>query len=226
MLHSGLTRTPLWSAEHLTRMDVEAARQLPREGTFHSEPALPSDEAAYPTDYRRSGYDRGHMSPNGDMSTPEAQQQSFSLANMIPQAPKLNRVLWEGIENAVRNWATRAGDVYVVTGPVFQGASLQMIGGRVLVPTLVFKAVYDPGSGQAGVYLCRNTDDSSYEAIPVDQLTAMIGIDVFPGVPAAVKMRVIALLSPTPHYAGGRGGKTEPPSPGGMVRSLLGDMER
>ena len=48
------------------------------------------------------------MSPNGDMGTPEAQQQSFSLANMIPQAPKLNRVLWEGIESAVRNWAIRA----------------------------------------------------------------------------------------------------------------------
>ncbi len=226
VLHSGLTRTPLWSAEHLTRSAVQAARQLPREGTFHSEPALPRDEAANLRDYRGTGYDRGHMSPNGDMGTPEAQQQSFSLANMIPQAPKLNRVLWEGIESAVRNWAIRAGDVYVVTGPVFQGASLQMIGGRVLVPTLVFKAVYDPGWNQAGVYLCRNSDDSSYETISVDQLTAMIGIDVFPGVPAVVKMRVITLPSPTPHYAGEHGRPDEPPSLGGMVRSLLGDMQR
>ena len=124
----------------------------------------------------------------------------------------------------MRNWAIRAGDVYVVTGPVFQGASLQMIGGRVLVPTLVFKAVYDPGLNQAGVYLCRNADDSSYETISVDQLTAMIGIDVFPGIPAAVKMRVSPLPFPAPHYAGGRGRQTGPPSLAGMARSLLGEI--
>lgn len=42
---------------------------------------------------RGAGYDRGHMSPNGDMGTPEAKQLSFSLANIIPQETKLSRVL-------------------------------------------------------------------------------------------------------------------------------------
>ena len=196
--HSAQTRTPLWSAEHLTRDGVRAARALPREGEFHDEPALPADEAADLGDYRRSGYDRGHMSPNGDMPTAEAQQQSFSLANMVPQAPQLNRRLWAEIEGATRAWAIRAGELYVVTGPVFQGESLQALNGRVLVPTLIYKAVYDPGRDRAGVYLVRNADDSGYAAISVDQLTQLTGIDIFPGIPSSVKAQVTDLPAPIP----------------------------
>jgi endonuclease G, mitochondrial len=39
--YSGLTKTPLWSAEHLTPDRIQAADALPREGKFHAEPRLP-----------------------------------------------------------------------------------------------------------------------------------------------------------------------------------------
>ncbi len=199
--HSGLTRTPLWSAEHLTAAAIEAARTLPRQGWFHAEAGLPDGQSAELGDYVRSGYDRGHMSPNGDMPTEQAQQQSFSLANVVPQAPQLNRGLWEGIESAVRTWAIRSGEVYVVTGPVFQGDRLQALHGRVLVPTSMFKAVYDPVRGVAGAYLSPNTDDAGYEPISIAGLTQLTGIDVFPAVPDGIKMRRVSLPEPTPHYA-------------------------
>src|SRR5689334_14644056 len=88
--HSGVTHTPIWSAEHLTAGEVDAARALERRDAFHAEASLPYNERAELSDYRRSGYDRGHMTPSGDMPTPEAQAQSFTLANMAPQAPSLN----------------------------------------------------------------------------------------------------------------------------------------
>lgn len=218
--HSGLTRTPLWSAEHLTAAAVEAARALPRQGRFHAEPRLPDGQSAQLSDYIRSGYDRGHMSPNGDMPTAEAQQQSFSLANMVPQAPQLNRGLWEGIESAVRTWAIRSGEVYVVTGPVYQGDRLQALQGRVLVPTSVYKAVYDPAGNRAGVYLSHNTDDSDYETISVTELQALTGIDVFPGIPARVKMEAARL--PTPIMRSTHHRRERPSLIDRLISALLG----
>ena len=78
-------------AERLTRASVEAARRTPRENRFHPDTRLPPGNRAELADYARSGLDRGHMAPPGDTPTDAAQEQSFTLANMIPQAPALNR---------------------------------------------------------------------------------------------------------------------------------------
>ena len=37
VLHSGITRTPLWAAEHLTRNGLKAAVATERKDTFHEE---------------------------------------------------------------------------------------------------------------------------------------------------------------------------------------------
>jgi hypothetical protein len=86
VLHSGVSKTPVWSAEHLTAERIDAATGLPRprSNAFHAESRLPQGERSELSDYRGSGFDRGHMSPNEDMSNGQAQYESFSLANMIP----------------------------------------------------------------------------------------------------------------------------------------------
>src|SRR4051812_38705151 len=83
VLHSGITRTPLWAAEHLTRKGLDAAVATERKDTFHEEPRLPPDERADLDDYARSGFDHGHLAPAADMPDEQAQHESFSLANMI-----------------------------------------------------------------------------------------------------------------------------------------------
>lgn len=88
---SSVTRGALWSAERLTRASVEAAHRIPRENRFHPDARLLPEGRAELADYARSGFDRGHMAPSGDMPDAQSQQQSFSLANMVPQAPDLNR---------------------------------------------------------------------------------------------------------------------------------------
>ncbi len=204
VLHSALTRTPLYSAEHLTADRIDAARSTPREGEFHAEPALPPDERADLADYARSGFDRGHMAPSGDMPDPAAQQQSFSLANMVPQAPRLNRGLWEGIESAVRTLAERRGELYVVTGPIFKGDQLSTVG-HVVVPTYVFKAVLDPGRRSAAAYVTENAEDATWTAVSMAQLAGLIGIDIFPTLSARARNAIMRLPTPTPHgYAGDR----------------------
>ncbi|MCJ2087428.1 DNA/RNA non-specific endonuclease [Methylobacterium sp. E-005] len=197
VLHSGVTRTPLYSAEHLTRASVAAARTVARDDSFHEETRLPADERASLEDYVRSGYDRGHLAPAGDMPTLSAQAESFSLANIVPQNRVLNRGLWADIEESTRRLATRRGAIFVVTGVIFSGDAVQQIKGGVLVPTQLFKALYDPASGEAGAYLAKNDDTRDWHPISIDDLNRQAGIDVFPGLPAGA--RATAMTLPDPH---------------------------
>ena len=202
VLYSGISRTPLWSAEHLTPARIESARGLTRlrSNAFHEEPRVPEGERSDLSDYRRSGFDRGHMAPNGDMSTPEAQEELFSLANMIPQDPCNNEVLWEGIESAVRDIALSGEEVYVVTGPVFLGAELQSLKGRVLVPTHIYKAIYVPSRNAAAAYFAPNDDSQNWETLSIAELQARVGIDAFPQLDAKVRQSAMILPAPTPHF--------------------------
>ena len=195
VLHSAATRTPLYAAEHLTAARIHAARQTRRDSEFYADPGLPPHERAGLSDYARSGFDRGHMAPSGDMPDPSAQQESFSLANIVPQDPALNRGLWERIESVVRDLAVQRGELYVVTGPVFQGSRLATVG-DVVVPTHVFKAVLDPRRRTAGAYLAPNTIDAGWRRISMAQLASLTGIDVFPGLTRRARASAMRLPSP------------------------------
>lgn len=196
LMHSGITRTPLWSAEHLTASEVALAKQVRRKNAFHADPHLPRQQRAELRDYARSGFDRGHMTPSGDMSTEQAQYESFSLANIVPQNPRNNQRLWARLEAAVRELAEREGEVYIMTGPLFLGAQLQRIGGRVLVPSHLYKLVYHPGRRQAAAYLVTNTATDNYEVITLPELEQLAGIDFLPWLPAPDKARRLQLPAP------------------------------
>jgi endonuclease G, mitochondrial len=183
VIHSGLTRTGLAAAERLTTASVAAARAVPGRGSFHAEPRLPPDERAELADYDGAGFDRGHLAPSGDMPDPAADRESFTLANMAPQVPSLNRGLWARIEAQVQREASLRGLLYVVTGPAFVGAELESVG-HVLVPTHLWKAIYDPARRQAGVYLVPNAAGATWRQISLNQLAAMTGVTPFPGLTA------------------------------------------
>jgi hypothetical protein len=122
------------------------------------------------------------MTPSGDMPDGQAQQQSFfSLANMVPQTPELNRGVWAGIETAVRDLAAQQGELYVVTGPAFQGQQIQSIGpSGVFVPSATWKAVYSPQAGGTAVYVCANTTKPLCGVVSVATLISMVGIESLP----------------------------------------------
>jgi len=224
LLHSGLSRTPLAVSEHLTRTRIRQAGDVARDDRFHAEDALPEDEQSRLSDYSRSGFDRGHMAPSGDMSSDASQGESFSLANIVPQNPGSNRCLWEGVESTVRALATEENEVWVVTGPIFEGDSLQRLNGRVLVPTSLFKAVWVPSLGGAAAYLAPNAPGARWRAVSIEELRRITGIDVFPTLPAALRGTAMTLPAPQPSnihescYSNGNNGEVAqaddtPPSP-------------
>lgn len=193
--HSGITRTPIYSAEHLTRERILQGKGLKRQNKFFPDTNIPASERAELHHYARSGYDRGHVAPSADMFNMQSQQECFSLANMVPQVPENNRGPWEGIESTIRKMAKDRGDIYVVTGPIYQG-DIQKIGGAVMMPTKLFKALYDPQRQESGAYLIDNTADAQPEKISVADLEKITGISLFPAVSDATKSRLMRLPEP------------------------------
>lgn len=195
VLHSGITHTPLWSAEHLTRESLASAKGLTRTNRFYEEPSLPAGEGATLADYRHAqDIDRGHMSPAGDRKDAQAMSESFTMANMVPQESSLNRHLWSHIESSVRYLTKKSGEAYVVTGPLFIGKQLQTIGAnRVFVPTQIFKVVYLPAQQLSFAIVVDNVDTDAYSVKTVRELEGMSGIS-FPGIPDSVKDKTIGGL--------------------------------
>lgn len=190
-LDEDATRGPLWSAEHLTRNGVQAAERLGRRGQFHADFRLSMGARSELEDYRRSGFDRGHMTPSGDAPTEAAQSQTFALSNVVPQTNALNSGPWSHIEQMVRNLALRDGEVYVVTGPAYHSSVIASIGqDHVEVPTSTWKAVYDPSTGGAGVYVCKNEMRAPHcGQVTIETLIRVTGVDPFPALPGSVKAR-------------------------------------
>ncbi|MBF7688781.1 DNA/RNA non-specific endonuclease [Acinetobacter rathckeae] len=196
VMYSGVSKTPFWSAEHLT--PVRLSQKIKRQDSFHEEDRVSPIYRATLKDYRGSGYDRGHMSPNGDMPDEASQYDSFSLANMVPQAPKNNQEIWRMLEEATRGMVTKQKqDVYVVTGPIFAGKKLQTIGNGVFVPSAVFKAVYYPKTGVIGAYYAPNDDSLQVNVVSVCQIEALTGINLFPSLSEATKRKVYDLPEST-----------------------------
>jgi endonuclease G len=187
ILHSGESKTPVFVAEKLNRAAVADANEK-RTNRFFADARLRSVERATLEDYKNSGYDRGHLAPAGDMPTAQAMAQSFSLANMVPQAPEHNRGVWaKSVEMATRNYVRRAdGDVYVITGPVYVPSIAQSpsIGpGRVRVPKYLFKLVYDQSRNRAWAFWHENNDATrASRPIGYGELVKRTGVEFLPGV--------------------------------------------
>jgi endonuclease G len=196
VMHSGVSRTPLWVAEKLTRDNLVLAKRVKREDTFHPEETLPPEDRAELADYARSGFDRGHMAPAANMPTRNAQHESFSLANIVPQQPQNNQILWAAIEGATRHMTNQRGELYVMTGPIFEGDKVERINGRVFVPTHIYKAVYDANAKEGSAWVTPNTSANTFEVVSIAELEKRLRIKLFPSVPDAVKEKIVTLPEP------------------------------
>lgn len=88
-------------------------------GNFQADPDLPeSFTRVTPTDYRGSGYDRGHMCPSGDRTrNRDDNDATFYMSNMVPQAADNNQKTWAALENDCRKLADAGNVLYIVCGP-------------------------------------------------------------------------------------------------------------
>lgn len=89
-----------WVIYLLTAEEVKGT--ILRSDNFRTDTKVKTGSASL-TDYRGSGYDRGHLAPAGDMKwSKTAMSESFYMSNMSPQKPGFNRGIWRSLESLVR----------------------------------------------------------------------------------------------------------------------------
>ena len=118
-----------------------------------------------------------------------AMLESFYFTNCIPQDEALNNGRWNQLEMKARTWAKEYGCVYVVCGPVFYNSDTLRIGQHhVAVPNACFKALLIPkNAGYSTIAFLMNNGGESRTvkecALTVDELEALLGLDLFCGLP-------------------------------------------
>jgi endonuclease G, mitochondrial len=175
--YSPQDKKPIYTVEKLNKAQLFAPHPK-RSNQFYEEGRLPFSERALLSDYRGSGYDRGHNAPAGDMSNELAMAQSFSLANMMPQARQNNQGIWaKNVEEPTRSYIKRAaGDVYVFTGSIGKSGSIGR--GQVTIPSHLYKLVYDASKNTAWAYWIENTNEARMTPpITYLELVQKTGID-------------------------------------------------
>ncbi|MEA2165345.1 MAG: large repetitive protein [Thermoanaerobaculia bacterium] len=208
--------TPNWVSWHL---DSSWYGSLARVDTFRPDPAVPPDwYRVQAFDYSLSGFDRGHMTPNADRDNENRvpiNQETYLMANMVPQAPDNNQGPWANMENDLRT-IVAAGDMelYIVSGPAgvggtgSNGPATTLAGGHITVPAYTWKAVLvlPKGDGDVSrvtastrtiavimpnVQGIRNNDWHSY-LTTVDAVESLCACNLFSNVPAATQNSIEA----------------------------------
>lgn len=134
-------RFPNWVAWRLSAADIGEVER----GDFRPDPDLPDGfTVVTPSDYTRSGYDRGHNCNSKDRSASrEDNDATFYMSNMTPQKHGMNAGAWENLESYCRQLAREGNECYIVCGHGFDGGRPGKRIGRndVAVPDFGWKVV-------------------------------------------------------------------------------------
>lgn len=192
------THQPNWVAWELLGSETEGENTREQSSGFATDPNVPG--CARSADYTRSGFDRGHMAPAGDMKwSAPAMNQSFLMTNICPQAGELNRGAWNKLEEKCRQKAVADSAVVIVCGPIFTpGKTPRRIGETgVAVPDSFFKVILSPYAvppTAIGFILPNGEVPGGIQphAVPVDSVEARTGYDFFSALPDELENKIEA----------------------------------
>jgi endonuclease G len=93
---------------------------------WKADPWLEENETLEPDDYKKANKklktDRGHQAPLASFKGYRNFYEANYLSNITPQKAALNQGPWKKLEEAVRRLVKEVGEVYVMTGPIYNDA--------------------------------------------------------------------------------------------------------
>ncbi|WAR30989.1 NUCG-like protein [Mya arenaria] len=197
-------RNAHWVFEHLSPEKLPSSKHADRgKSNFFEDKVIHEKFRSYRDDYKRSGYDRGHLAAAGNhRHSQQAMDETFTLSNISPQVGEgFNRGIWNNLEKYVRSIARKNRNTYVCTGPLYlprresdgkMYVKYEVIGqNNVAVPTHFFKVVAietNAGDFEILSYVLPNQplkDDTSFKTFltPLDSVERAAGLLMFDKLP-------------------------------------------
>lgn len=188
-----------WVAYSLSGKDiVYTNRERPY---FEVDPKVRTKSAHW-RNYKKSGYDRGHLCPAGDRKKTESlYNETFLTSNISPQKHEFNAGIWNTLEQKTRYWAKKYKNLYVISGGILTDKNLKTIGQeKVTVPKYFYKILLDYTKPEikAIAFLLPHKKSSRplYEfVVSIDELERKTGIDFFPALPDDIETKLEASTS-------------------------------
>ena len=172
-----------WVAYELKKEYLKGANY--KRPYFIEDPKVTTRSADW-RNYKKSGYDKGHLCPAGDMEFDQnAYNDTFYTSNISPQDHNFNSGIWNRLEQKTRYWAEKYNDIYVVTGGILKDSDKIIGTEKVTVPKCFYKIILTKTGKEhkAIAFLIPNEDSkkSLYDfVVPIETLEKMTGIDFFP----------------------------------------------
>ncbi len=124
---------------------------------FYSEKLIPIKYRSKSSDYKYSGYDRGHLASDASFDyDKKVLSKVYTMANIVPQAPQVNRKLWLKAEKLERYIAVKLGNVNVINGVIYDETSKTIGKNKIAVPIAFWKMIYNDNNGYKRYFYFQN----------------------------------------------------------------------
>ena len=133
---------------------------IKKRGSFYTEKNLPKKYRIYSKDYAHSGYDRGHLANDASFDySKKTVRKTYSMANIIPQAPRVNRKTWIKSEKLERSVAVKLGKVNVLNGVLYSEHPKRIGKHNIAIPSAFWKMIYNDDTGYKKCFYYNNDND-------------------------------------------------------------------
>ena len=136
------------------KVNVGNVKKRPR---FYTESTIPAKYRSKTNDYTKTGYDRGHLANDASFDHDEkVVVKTYTMANIIPQSPNVNRKTWTKAEQRERDMAGKYKTINVLNGVIYSNNPNRIGKNQIAIPTAFWKAIYSNQNNFEECYLYQN----------------------------------------------------------------------
>jgi len=133
------------------------AVNIKKRKSFYTEKNLEKEYRSYNKDYTHTGWDRGHLASDASFDyDKKVLRKVYTMANIIPQAPKVNRYTWIKAEKLERLVAVKLGSLNVINGVIYDSNPVRIGKHNIAVPKSFWKMIFNDEKNYKKCFLYEN----------------------------------------------------------------------